>query len=105
LVGSEGTLIDTKIMSRAMLPGLDPRGWQELATRSINDAGDITPEMFRPMFERILANLFEDAPMPYSGFVEAWEMHRVLFACDESARTGKIVAPDDFLPAADPRLQ
>jgi predicted dehydrogenase len=98
LIGSEGTLIDTKIMSRVMLPGLDAHGWQELATRSINDAGDITPDMFRPMFERILANLVADAPMPYSGFDEVWEMHRVLFACDESARSGRIVAPDAFLP-------
>jgi predicted dehydrogenase len=98
LIGSEGTLIDTKIMSRVMLPGLDARGWQQLATRSINDAGDITPDMFLPMFERILANLVADAPMPYSGFDGAWEMHRVLFACDESARSGRIVAPDVFLP-------
>lgn len=102
LIGSEGTLIDTKLMSRAMLPGLDPRGWQELATRSINDAGDITPDMFRPMFDRILANLVSDAPMPYSGFDEAWDMHRVLFACDESARTGKPVAVNEVLPAAAP---
>jgi hypothetical protein len=36
--------------------------------------------------------------MPYSGFDGAWEMHRVLFACDESARSGRIVAPDVFLP-------
>ena len=98
LVGSEGSLIDTRIMSRVMLPGLEPRGWQQLATRSINDAGDITPEMFRPMFDRILANLFEDTPMPYSGFDDAWEMHRVLFACDEAARTGKPVSPDALLP-------
>ena len=48
-----------------MLPGLDARGWQQLATRSINDAGDITPDMFRPMFERIFANLVADAPMPF----------------------------------------
>jgi hypothetical protein len=81
-----------------MLPGLDAHGWQQLATRSINDAGDITPDMFRPMFERILANLVADAPMLYSGFDEAWEMHRVLFACDESVRTGRTVAPDAFLP-------
>jgi predicted dehydrogenase len=100
LIGSEGSLIDTRLMSRAMLPGLDPRGWQELATRSINDAGDITPDMFRPMFDRILANLAEDAPMPYSGFDEAWAMHRVLFACDESARRGKPLSPDAFMSEA-----
>lgn len=99
LVGSEGSLIDTRLMSRRMLPGLDPRSWQELATRSINDAGDVTADMFRPMFARILANLIEDAPMPYSGFDEAWNMHRVLFACDEAARTGRPVSPDDYLPA------
>jgi hypothetical protein len=28
LIGSEGTLIDTRIMSRVMLPGLDGHGWQ-----------------------------------------------------------------------------
>ncbi len=100
LIGSEGSLIDTKIMSRVMLPGLEPRGWQQLATRSINDAGDITPDMFRPMFDRILANLLRDEPMPYSGFDEAWEMHRVLFTCDEAARTGRPVSPDTFLPIA-----
>lgn len=98
LIGSEGSLIDTKIMSRVMLPGLDTNGWQQLATRSINDAGVVTPDMFRPMFERLLANLLHDAPMPYSGFDEAFEMHRVLFACDEAARTGRPVSPDKFLP-------
>jgi predicted dehydrogenase len=97
LIGSEGSLIDTKIMSRVMLPGLEPRGWQQLATRSINDAGDITPDMFRPMFDRILANLLHDEPMPYSGFDEAWEMHRVLFACEEAARTGRPISPDTLL--------
>lgn len=100
LIGSEGSLIDTKLLSRVMLPGLEPRGWQQLATRSINDAGDITPEMFRPMFGRILVNLLRDEPMPYSGFDEAWEMHRVLFACDESANTGRPVSPDHYLPTA-----
>lgn len=100
LIGSEGSLIDTRILSRVMLPGLEPKGWQQLATRSINDAGDITPDMFRPMFQRILANLNEDAPMPYSGFDEAWEMHRVLFACDEAARTGKPVSPDALFPVS-----
>lgn len=99
LIGSEGSLIDTRITSRVMLPGLEPRGWQNLTTRSINDAGDITPDMFRPMFERILANLRHDTPMPYSGFDEAWEMHRVLFACDQSAKTGHPVSPDSLLPA------
>ncbi|MFZ5677090.1 MAG: Gfo/Idh/MocA family protein [Pseudomonadota bacterium] len=92
LIGSEGSLIDTKIMSRVMLPGLDAKGWQQLATRSINDAGTVTPDMFRPMFERILANLLSDEPMPYSSFDEAFDMHRVLFACDEAARTGRPVA-------------
>jgi predicted dehydrogenase len=100
LIGSEGTLIDTRLMSRAMLPGLEPRGWQQLATRSINDGGDVTPDMFRPMFDRILANLERDEPMPYSGFDEAWEMHRVLFACDEAARSGRLVQVNAFLPVA-----
>jgi predicted dehydrogenase len=100
LIGSEGSLIDTRIMSRTMLPGLEPRGWQQLATRSINDAGDITPDMFRPMFGRILDNLNTDAPMPYSGFDEAWEMHRVLFACEEAAKTGRPASPDTLFPVA-----
>lgn len=98
LIGSEGSLIDTRLMSRTMLPGLDAKGWQELATRSINDAGDITPEMFRPMFARILAHIHDGVPMPYSGFADAYEMHRVLFACDEAARTGRPVRPDALLP-------
>lgn len=98
LIGSEGSLIDTRLTSRVMLPGIEPRGWQQLATRSINDAGDITPDMFRPMFDRILANLRHDTPMPYSGFGDAWEMHRVLFACEEAARTGQPVSPDALLP-------
>lgn len=99
LVGSEGSLIDTRLHSRNMIAGLDTRGWSELATRSINDAGDITHDMFTPMFARILDNLRRDVPMPYTGFDRAWEMHRILFACDESARTGKPVSPDAFLPA------
>jgi predicted dehydrogenase len=99
LIGSEGSLIDTRLTSRVLLPGLDPRGWQELATRSINDAGDVTADMFRPMIRRIIANLTHDVPMPYSGFDAAWNMHRILFACDEAARTGRPVSPDAYLPA------
>lgn len=100
LVGSEGSLIDRRILSRRMLDGLAPRGWTELATRSINDAGDIKPDMFTPMFRRMLANLREDAPMPHSGFDAAYQMHRVLFACEESVRTGRPVAPDSLFPPA-----
>jgi predicted dehydrogenase len=98
LVGSDGTLIDTRILSRKMLDGLSPGGWTELATRSINDAGDIKPDMFTPMFGRILANIRHDAPMPYSGFEAAYHMHRILFASEESVRTGKPVSPDAYLP-------
>jgi predicted dehydrogenase len=98
LVGSEGTLIDRRIASRAMLKGTGRTEWTEIGTRSINDAGDITPDMFSDMMGRILANLRDDAPMPYSGWDAAWEMHRVLFACEESVRTGRPVSPDAFLP-------
>lgn len=97
LVGSEGTLIDTRLTSRTMLKGADSRGWTEIATRSINDAGEITPDMFLDMMGRILANLREDAPMPYSGFDAAWEMHRVLFACEQSVQTGLPVSPDAIM--------
>ncbi|WP_172327889.1 Gfo/Idh/MocA family protein [Mangrovicoccus sp. HB161399] len=97
LIGDEGSLIDTRILSRTMMQGLEPQGWTELATRSINDAGVLSPDMFTPMFGRILANLREDAPMPYSGFDAAWEMHRILFACEEAARTGRPVVPDQYL--------
>lgn len=100
LVGSEGSLIDTRLLSRRMLDGLDARGWTELPVRSINDAGDITFDMFVPMFRRILADLRDEAPMPFSGFDRAYEMHRVLFACEESVRSGVPVAPDSFLPPA-----
>ena len=99
LVGSEGSLIDTRIHSRNMVAGLDAKGWSTLATRSISDAGDIKHDMFVPMFARILANLRQDTPMPYSDFDRAWEMHRILFACDEAAKTGRPVSPDAFLPA------
>lgn len=98
LVGSEGSLIDRRILSRTMMAGLEPRGWSDLATRSINDAGDIKPDMFLPMFQRIVDNLRHDVPMPYSGFDAVYQMHRVLFACEESVRTGRPVAPDAFLP-------
>ena len=97
LIGSEGTLIDTKLNSRK-LQGLDPKGWTELATRSINDAGDITPDMFGPMFDAIVAHVRSDAPMPYSGFQRAYDMHRVLFASEESVRTGRPVRVDTFIP-------
>jgi predicted dehydrogenase len=98
LIGSDGTLIDTKILSRTMLKGHDAAGWTRIATRSINDAGDITADMFTPMFRRIVANLRSDTPMPHSGFEPAYHMHRILFASEESVRTGRPVSPDDFLP-------
>ena len=97
LVGSEGTLIDRRLNSRK-LKGLDPDGWTEIATRSINDAGVITPDMFVTMFGRILDHIRTDAPMPYSGFARAYDMHRVLFASEESVRTGKPVDVDAFIP-------
>ena len=97
LIGSEGTLIDRRLNTRK-LKGLDPQGWTELATRSINDAGEITPDMFVTMFGRILDHVRHDAPMPHSGFAQAYDMHRVLFASEESVRTGKPVDVDAFIP-------
>jgi predicted dehydrogenase len=97
LIGSEGTLIDRRLNSRK-LKGLDPQGWTEIATRSVNDAGDIKPDMFVDMFRRILAHVRDDAPMPYSGFASAYDMHRVLFASEEAVRTGKPVKVDSFIP-------
>ena len=97
LIGSEGTLIDRRLHSRK-LKGLDPGGWTEIATRSINDAGNIKPDMFVDMFARILAHVRDGAPMPYSGFASAYDMHRVLFASEASVRTGKPVNVDAFIP-------
>ncbi|HEY3131447.1 MAG TPA: Gfo/Idh/MocA family oxidoreductase [Acidobacteriota bacterium] len=88
LVGSAGSLLDDKFYSEK-LPGLNKK-WSKLET-SLIDSGDVSDHPYRTQFEAFLNALRAGKPMPGTDLETAFETHRVIFAADRSAETGKPV--------------
>lgn len=96
LLGSQGTLIDRQLNSRK-LKGLDPNMWTSLGTRDISDGATIGGDMYINMFTSLYEHLANGAVLKYTDFDTVFEMHRVLFAADRSAETGRPVRLEGFL--------
>ncbi len=96
LIGSEGTLIDRQLNSRK-LKGLDPTMWTSLGTRDISDGAAIGGYMYVNMMRNFHDHLVTGVPFKNTDFDTIFEMHRVMFAADQSASTGKPVKLDGFL--------
>jgi len=96
LIGSEGTLMDRSLNSRKFA-GFDPQQWTELGTRDIADGANIGGYMFVNMFAKFHDHIVNDAPLPYTNFDTVFQMHRVLFAAETSAREKRPVRLEGFL--------
>ena len=89
LVGSEGSLLDTKFYSRK-LKGLDKSRWSSLATHPI-DSGDVKDHPYQPQFQAFVDATRARRKMPLTDFDAALETHRVVYAADLSAQRGRPV--------------
>jgi predicted dehydrogenase len=89
LVGSEGSLLDTKFYSRK-LKGLDKSRWSPLATHPI-DSGDVKDHPYQPQFQAFVDATRAGRKMPLTDFDTALETHRVVYAADLSAERGRPV--------------
>jgi len=88
LVGSEGSLLDNRIYTNK-LKGLKKQ-WATLPTALI-DSGDVHDHPYAAQFQEFVNAIQERRPMALTDLDTALETFRVLFAADESARTGKTV--------------
>jgi len=94
LVGSEGSLLDTKFYSRK-LKGLDKSRWSPLATHPI-DSGDVKDHPYQPQFKAFVDATRAGRKMPLTDFDTALETHRVVYAADLSAERGRPVRMSDL---------
>ena len=89
LVGSHGTLLDTKLYS-SKLPGMIKTKWSELATHPI-DSGDVSDHPYQPQFQAFVDATAAGRSMPLTDFDTALESHRVAYAADLSVQRGSTV--------------
>ena len=88
LCGSEGSLLDSKFHSMKL--HTDKSQWSQLAMTML-DSGDVSDHPYQNQFRAFFDALDSGVEMPLTNLAAALESHRVIFAADESARTGKPV--------------
>jgi predicted dehydrogenase len=64
--------------------------WSSLAMKML-DSGDVSDHPYSAQFEAFFKALDKGKEMPLTSFTDAARTHEVMFAADESARTGKTV--------------
>ena len=90
LVGSEGSLLDNRFHSNR-LGALNKHQWSNLSFSPV-DSGDVKDHPYQTQFEAFFRAVGERREMPLTSLSDALRTHRVIFAADESARTGRPVA-------------
>lgn len=89
LVGSEGSLLDNKLHS-TQLGALDETKWSEMSFKML-DSGDVSDHPYQTQFQSFFEALAAGKEMPLTNLAEAAKTHRVIYAADKSAATGKTV--------------
>ena len=89
LVGSEGSLLDTKFYS-SKLKGLVKSEWSHLAVPPV-DSGDVKDHPYQPQFQAFVDATRAGKSMPLTDFTTALATHRVVYAADLSAAKGRPV--------------
>ncbi len=89
LVGSEGSLLDNKFHSMKV-NGLNKHKWSELSMKML-DSGDVSDHPYQTQFQSFFDALDKGKDMPLTSLKDAVASHKVLFAADKSAATGKTV--------------
>lgn len=88
LCGSEGSLLDNKFHSMKLKT--NKHQWSTLAFKPL-DSGDVSDHPYETQFQAFFDALDAGKEMPLTSLADALRTHRVIFAADESARTGKPV--------------
>ncbi|TKK65104.1 Gfo/Idh/MocA family oxidoreductase [Ilyomonas limi] len=88
LCGSEGSLLDNKFHSMKL--GTERHQWSTLGVKML-DSGDVSDHPYQRQFQAFFDAIEENVEMPLTSLNDALTTHRVIFAADESARTGKSV--------------
>lgn len=91
LVGSHGSILDNRIHS-TKLDGMNKAKWSTLETALI-DSGAVADHPYEPQFQAFVDATKRGEPMKWTDFATALTTHRVMFAADSSAATGKPVIP------------
>jgi predicted dehydrogenase len=89
LVGSEGSLLDNRFHSMK-LGGLNKNKWSELSMKTL-DSGDVSDHPYQTQFQAFFDALSAGREMPLTSLTDALASHKIIFAADKSAATGKPV--------------
>ena len=89
IVGSEGSILDNRFHSQK-LGMLDKSKWSQLSFAPV-DSGDVKDHPYQNQFQAFFDALDAGKEMPFTGFHDAYRSHRLVFAADKSASTGKPV--------------
>jgi UDP-N-acetyl-2-amino-2-deoxyglucuronate dehydrogenase len=88
LVGSEGSLLDNKFHSMKL--HTNKNQWSTLAMKML-DSGDVSDHPYQTQFDTFFDFIAKGVEMPLTSLSDALKTHRVMFAADKSAATGKPV--------------
>ncbi|HZI52120.1 MAG TPA: Gfo/Idh/MocA family oxidoreductase [Chitinophagaceae bacterium] len=88
LCGSEGSLLDNKFHSMKLQT--NRHAWSTLAIKML-DSGDVSDHPYQLQFQTFFDALERDVPMPLTSLNDALITHKIIFAADASAHTGKPV--------------
>lgn len=91
MVGSHGTIKNDLFFSKK-IEGL--RDWSKMDVQLI-DSGDVAHHPYKLVFSHF-AECLDNGKEPQNNIFSAFETHRVIFAADRSAQTGKPVSLDEF---------
>jgi len=91
IVGSHGSIKNDLFYSKK-IEGL--KDWSKLSVQLV-DSGDVAHHPYREQFE-YYARCLDEGKSPENNLKSAFETHRVIFAADRSAETGKPVSLGEF---------
>jgi predicted dehydrogenase len=97
LVGSEGSLLDTKYHSN-LVEALSRQHWTDLAVKPV-DSGDVHDHPYQTQFDAFFAALDQDEDMPLTGLRDAVRTHEVIFAAMLSEEQRRPVKLDEIRAA------
>src|SRR6185295_4904762 len=85
LCGSAGSLLDDKFHSTKLKTNKNK--WSRLSMQML-DSGDVSDHPYTTQFQAFFDALQAGKEMPLTSLADALVSHRVIFAADESGRTG-----------------
>jgi predicted dehydrogenase len=91
IVGSHGS-IKNNLLSTKKIDGMN--GWSTMDVQLV-DSGDVAHHPYREQFA-YFAECLDAGHEPHNNLMSAFETHRVIFAADKSAESGRPVQLSEF---------